>query len=205
MLWAPAEGRPMWEPMRAGQHVSMSASLAGSQHGATADPAQVFTALWAAHHEAVLAYARRRAPADMAGDVATATFAVLWRRIDDPPADPLPWLYAVARRELANRRRAQSRFGAFVARLSGDRGVTGAEVTPDVSGAAMDRSNAIAALRRLRPADRELLMLVAWEGLDPAGAAASLGISLSTFSVRLHRARQRLESELAALNKEEHA
>jgi RNA polymerase sigma-70 factor (ECF subfamily) len=183
----------------------VSASFADSPQRAAADPAQAFTALWAAYHGAVLAYARRRAPADVAGDVATTTFAVLWRRIDDPPAEPLPWLYAVARKELANRRRAQSRFGTFMARLTGDRGASGAEVTPDVSGAAISRSNALAALQRLRPADRELLMLVAWEGLDAAGAAASLGISLPTFSVRLHRARQRLESELAALNKEEHA
>jgi RNA polymerase sigma-70 factor (ECF subfamily) len=185
--------------------VSVSASFADPPARAAPDPAQVFTALWAAYHEAVLAYARRRAPADVAGDVATATFAVLWRRIDDPPADPLPWLYAVARRELANRRRAQSRFSTFMAKLTGDRGMSGAEVTPDISGAAINRSNALAALGRLRPADRELLMLVAWEGLDPATAASSLGITLSTFAVRLHRARQRLESELAALNKEEHA
>jgi RNA polymerase sigma-70 factor (ECF subfamily) len=47
-------------------------------------------------------------------------------------------------------------------------------------------------------------MLIAWEGLSPTEAAASLGVSISTFSVRLHRARQRLESELAAFNQEEH-
>jgi RNA polymerase sigma-70 factor (ECF subfamily) len=60
-------------------------------------------------------------------------------------------------------------------------------------------------LRRLRPDDRELLMLVAWDGLSPAAAARSLGISVPTLTVRLHRARQRLESELAALNKEDRA
>ena len=168
------------------------------------DPAQVFEALWTAHHDSVLAYCRRRAPADMAADATTATFAVLWRRIAVPPADPLPWLYAVARRELANRRRAQSRFGAFLGRLSNDRSVAGAEVATDASIQAMDRSSARTALGRLRPDDRELLMLIAWEGLSPTEAAASLGISIPTFSVRLHRARQRLESELAASNKEEH-
>jgi RNA polymerase sigma-70 factor (ECF subfamily) len=46
-------------------------------------------------------------------------------------------------------------------------------------------------------------MLIAWEGLSPTQAAASLGVSLPTFSVRLHRARRRLQSELAAFNQEE--
>jgi RNA polymerase sigma-70 factor (ECF subfamily) len=181
----------------------MSMPLTDSALRTTPDPAQVFAALWTAHHGSVLAYCRRRAPADMAADAATATFAVLWRRVADAPVDALPWLYAVARRELANRRRAQSRFGVFLGRLSNDRIVTGAEVAPDASSQVMERSSARSALGRLRPDDRELLMLIAWEGLSPTDAAASLGISISTFSVRLHRARQRLESELAAFNKED--
>jgi RNA polymerase sigma-70 factor (ECF subfamily) len=182
----------------------MSMSLTDSGPETAPDPAHVFAALWTAHHDSVLEYCRRRAPADMAADATTATFAVLWRRIADAPANPRPWLYAVARRELANRRRAQSRFAAFLGRLSNDRIVTGAQVTADASSQAMDRSSARTALGRLRPDDRELLMLLAWEGLSPTEAAASLGISLPTLSVRLHRARQRLESELAAFNKEEH-
>jgi RNA polymerase sigma-70 factor (ECF subfamily) len=40
-------------------------------------------------------------------------------------------------------------------------------------------------------------MLVAWDGLDAEAAARSLGISLPTFTVRLHRARRRLEKELS--------
>jgi RNA polymerase sigma-70 factor (ECF subfamily) len=182
----------------------MSLPVTDSEPKMACDPTESFAALWAAHYHAVLGYCCRRAPAEMAGEAATATFAVLWRRIDDLPSDPLPWLYAVARRELANRRRAQSRFRAFVTRLSRDRSISGADVAPDVSSEAMDRSSARDALRRLRPDDRELLMLVAWEGLSPAAAAASLGISDAALTVRLHRARQRLESELAALNTEEH-
>ena len=180
-------------------------SLAASPLGAASDHGPAFTALWTAHHEAVLAYARRRAAADVAADVATATFAVLWRRMDDPPGDPLPWLYAVARRELANQKRTQSRRGAILGRLSRDRGTMGADVAPDAAGTAVDRNNARSALRRLRPGDREVLMLVAWDGLDPPSAAAALGISSSAFAVRLHRARRRLQSELSELNSEESA
>jgi RNA polymerase sigma-70 factor (ECF subfamily) len=53
-----------------------------------------------------------------------------------------------------------------------------------------------AALARLRPMDRELLMLVAWDGLDTPQAAHVLGISPAMFSVRIHRARKRLMKEL---------
>jgi RNA polymerase sigma-70 factor (ECF subfamily) len=181
----------------------MSMPLIASAPGIAPDSAQIFAALWTAHHGSVLAYCRRRAPAEIAGDAATATFGVLWRRIADPPAAPLPWLYGVARRELANRRRAQSRFASFLGRLANDRIATGAEVAAEASSQAMDRFSARTALGRLRPDDRELLMLIAWEGLSPTDAAASLGISIPTFSVRLHRARRRLESELAAFNDEE--
>jgi RNA polymerase sigma-70 factor (ECF subfamily) len=52
---------------------------------------------------------------------------------------------------------------------------------------------------RLRPRDGEVLALVCWEGLDPAQAAATLGIPAATARTRLHRARARMRAELAGL------
>lgn len=54
------------------------------------------------------------------------------------------------------------------------------------------------ALARVRERDRELLMLVAWEGLSHAEVAQALGIRLGTLAVRLHRARQQFAQALAA-------
>jgi RNA polymerase sigma-70 factor (ECF subfamily) len=149
--------------------------------------------LWNAHYGEVLAYARRRAPADVAAEVASAAFTVLWRRIDQPLDDPLPWLYAVTRRELANQRRGEVRRRRLRSRVrrSGDR------FEADVAEGAVEGTVARAALAKLRPADREVLLLVAWEGLDPARAATALGVTPATLAVRLHRARQRLESILS--------
>ena len=48
----------------------------------------------------------------------------------------------------------------------------------------------------LQEKDREALLLIAWEDLTPALAAASLGISSTAFRVRLHRARRRLNELL---------
>ena len=48
----------------------------------------------------------------------------------------------------------------------------------------------------LAESDRELLLLVGWEGLSQAEAATALGISPGAARVRLHRARKRVLSTL---------
>ena len=175
--------------------VSLSASVSPLTPMRSSADAR-FGAIWTDYYPAVLAYARRRAPGDVAADVATAAFAVLWRRIEDPPAEPLPWLYAVARRELANQLRGERRRRALGARLAGRAGRRDRAEVSDAAEGATESLGARAALARMRAADREVLMLVAWEGLDVPQAAAALGITPAAFAVRLHRARRRLESQL---------
>jgi RNA polymerase sigma factor (sigma-70 family) len=132
-------------------------------------------------------YALRRADRETAQDVVAETFTVAWRRLDDVPrSDPLPWLYGVARRVLANQRRSASRLAALRRRLE-------PEGTPAPRVA--DHGLA-AALQHLNEADRELLMLIAWEGLSPTEAAVALGCSGGACRVRLHRARRRLAAAL---------
>ncbi len=53
------------------------------------------------------------------------------------------------------------------------------------------------ALLRLPERDRELLLLVAWEGLGVAEAGAVLGLSTATARKRYSRLRQRTRAELA--------
>ena len=172
---------------------------AASQPVRAADP---FSPFFEAHHAAVSAYLRRRAPADVADELTVTTFEVAWQRWVDVPTDrPLPWLYGVARRLLANQRRSEQRRGRLRSRLAGARHSSGAHPAAgspgtDPAATAVDALVARQALERLRPDDREALMLVAWEGLDAAAAAAALGISPGAFAVRLHRARQRLEELL---------
>ncbi|WP_354697340.1 RNA polymerase sigma factor [Paraconexibacter sp. AEG42_29] len=146
--------------------------------------------LFSAHAQDVLAYARRRTDAASADDVVADVFATAWRRADViPEADPLPWLYAVARRVLANQRRAAGRRAA----LSDVLGVLARTREPPAPHQSLPVLEALAALS---PADRELLMLTAWEGLDAAQVATVLGCSTGAVHTRLHRARRRLEHEL---------
>ena len=152
-----------------------------------------FEALYRAHAGAVLAYARRRADAATADDVVADVFLTAWRRLADVPSDPLPWLIGIARRILANRRRSETRFVALHHRLA-----TAAhpQASDDHWGGLLDETvdNALGALSER---DREILLLVAWDGLEPARAARALGVRPGTFAVRLHRARRRLAKLLA--------
>jgi RNA polymerase sigma-70 factor (ECF subfamily) len=53
------------------------------------------------------------------------------------------------------------------------------------------------AFATLSESDQELLRLIAWDGLGRPEAARVLGIGLTVFSVRLHRARRRLANALS--------
>jgi RNA polymerase sigma-70 factor (ECF subfamily) len=162
----------------------------------------MFEGLFREHYPLVRAYALRRAAPDAAQDVVADTFLVAWRRFEDVPGDPLPWLYATARRVLANQRRSATRSAALHVRLASAAEGAASEAT----GVSTDAAERVAdaellrlALARLSERSREALMLVGWEGLSGARAARAAGCSTATFAVRLHRARARLAAELAAL------
>jgi RNA polymerase sigma-70 factor, ECF subfamily len=140
------------------------------------------------HFRAVSAYALRRTTPAEADDIVAETFLVAWRRIDEVPPDAKPWLLGVARRILANHRRAAGRRQALVERVA-------REPERDGSGPS-SRAPVLQALSRLSERDREALLLVAWEGLSADEAATALGCTGTAFKVRLHRARRRLRTEL---------
>jgi RNA polymerase sigma-70 factor (ECF subfamily) len=148
--------------------------------------------LFEAHHRALLAYAARRCPTlSDAEDVVAEVFLVAWRRLGDVPDGDaaLPWLFGVARKTIGNQRRGLLRRGRLQARLEQ---TAERPATPAPSGT----EPALAALERLSEGDRELLRLVAWEGLSHAEIAAVLGISVNAVAIRLHRARARFEQAL---------
>lgn len=156
-------------------------------------------ALYAAHATAVHAYARRRTDTATAEDVVAETFLVAWRRRERlPTGDPLPWLYATARHVLANQRRGERRRDALTARIAREP-MAGVGAAPAASGVSEEGERLLRALATLRPDDREALLLIAWEELPPARAAAALECSRATFNVRLHRARKRLEAAIERL------
>ena len=157
-----------------------------------------FENLFRANYRAVRAYALRRVRPDVAQDVVAETFLVAWRRLGDVPDDALPWLYGVARRVVANERRSADRRSGLEQRVAT---VATPRRPSDPSESMGDAELLRAALAELSDSDREALMLVAWHGLSGARAASAAGCSRATFAVRLHRARGRLASRLALLER----
>ncbi|GGK95942.1 RNA polymerase sigma factor [Mangrovihabitans endophyticus] len=140
----------------------------------------------------LLRFVERRIPADEAEDVVSMVFLTAWRRFDELPDDTRPWLFAVARNTMANRTRGWLRRRALDIRL------TAAETpqVPDDSAGAAARIDLERAWRSLSAADREVLALVAFDGLTSEQAATVLGCRRSAFAMRLGRARQRLQAAL---------
>ena len=157
---------------------------------------QRFEHLFRENYRPLRDYTLRRAAPDAAQDAVAETFLVAWRRLDDVPEDGLPWLYGVARRVLANQRRSATRGAALERRLAG---ALATAASGDPGETAGEGELVRQALDTLSARSREALLLVAWEGLSPARAARAAGCSSATFAVRLHRARARLATELAAL------
>ena len=143
-----------------------------------------FERIYEEHRGAVRAYVRRRAPESIVEDVVSDVFVVCLRRIDDVPRNALPWLYGVARNTLANERRRR----------------TDVPLAPEVAyePEPVGDSKLAAAFAALSDADREILRLVAWEGLSLRDAAQVLECSPVAARVRYHRAKSRLRAGLDA-------
>lgn len=130
-------------------------------------------------------YLLRRLPRGQAEDAFAETYAQAWTSVTRhrPPAAgrELPWLYGIARH--------------VVARFAAD--TRGRALPPSEPTAAADGAGRrLAALRELTGAEREAVILVAWEGLSYAQAARAAGCTRAALAVRLHRARQRLAGHL---------
>lgn len=156
-----------------------------------------FEALAAEVYEPLQRYIRRRVDVDAVDDIVSETMLTLWRRLDDLPANArLPWTYGVARRQVANHRRAALRHLRLVRR---------AEVEPRPMVISDNPLDAVlhTALAALDEQDRELLNLWAWEQLEPAEIAVVLGLTPNAVSIRLHRAKKKLGENLEIARKNE--
>ncbi|PWJ51193.1 RNA polymerase sigma-70 factor, ECF subfamily [Quadrisphaera granulorum] len=165
------------------------------------DPAERLTRLYREHAPRVLGFLLRRGAADAAPDLLSEVFATAWRRVHDVPEPALPWLLGVARNTLAHHWRSQGQQAALALSAAhaaaGDHRLhRGGDGRADVSDTVAERSAVVTALAGLSDEDREVLLLVGWDGLSSSEAAAVFGCAPGAFAVRLHRARRRLERAL---------
>ena len=187
---------PLWIPRLAGVKDSPGCRTRGGVEAAVdTDAEDRFASLLAAVVEPVRRYLARRTDTATAEDVLSETMLVCWRRLEDvPPGAPVAWTIGVARQCLANARRSEGRRRNLVRRIL-DLERPGEVRGPDaVSGAAHDVVTG--ALAALRAEDAEVLRLWAWEELAPREIALVLGVSANAATVRLHRAKGRLRTQL---------
>ena len=154
-----------------------------------------FTSLYHDTYRMLLAYARRRVDEQTADEVVAEVFLVAWRRRDEVPEDfERAWLFGVARNTILTASRAARRRNALNGKLCN---VARPPAWSDGCNEASDRTDALLpALRSLREEEREILMLVAWEGLSHTEIGEALGISPNAVAIRVHRARKRLADQI---------
>ena len=158
-----------------------------------ADPA-AFEPLVERHTQALYAYLARRLPAladDLLAEVWLAAYA--GRATFDPDRGPARgWLFSIARNTVNNHLRRPA-----VLPLGYESAEDGTWEAVDARLDAQRAAPALRdALRSLPILERELLLMVALDGLSPTEAAAALDIPAGTARSRLHRARARLREQL---------
>jgi len=148
------------------------------------------------HEVAVHGFLARRAGQqaadDLLGEVWVRAFAA--RGGYDPGYDDArPWLYGIARNVL----RAHWRASRDASHMAAEAAVDPWDDVVDRLDSAGKAQVLVSALRALPAAERDVLLLVAWEQLTPAEAAVVLGVPQGTARSRLYRARAALRPVLA--------
>jgi RNA polymerase sigma factor (sigma-70 family) len=149
------------------------------------------------HEIAIHAYLARRTGRQAADDL----LAEVWLRAfaarggyDTGYGDARPWLYGIARNVLREHWRTSS--GEEPAPIGETRVDPWDRIIERLDSA--ERAKAVmSAVRALPAAEREILLLVAWEQLTPAEAAKVLGVPPGTARSRLHRARTTVRQVLS--------
>ena len=154
------------------------------------------------YYRAIHRYVSRRLGPALADDLASETFLTAFDRrkaYDLAYRDARPWLYGIASNLVSRQRRAEQRRYRALARADASGVVEShAERVVGRVDAGSQRARLAAALLEIAPADREVLLLVAWAELSLEEAARALGVPAGTARSRLHRARQKTRAALAA-------
>jgi len=163
-----------------------------------------FAALYDRYAATLHRYAGRRVGGDIADDLVAATFLAAFRarqRYDLARESARPWLFGILTKEIARRHRTEKARFRALERAWSDRPADGLadQVVADVTAQAA-RGALAAALARLSPAERGVLLLVAWGDLRYDEVAQALDIPVGTVRSRLSRARRKVREALGGTN-----
>lgn len=156
-----------------------------------------FAGIFDRHYIAVHRYLARRAPYAQADDLASMTFVVAFeRRLSFRPhsTSARPWLLGIATNLLHERLRVERREQGALVLLSAENPAGHGDRCD--AGDSPDTDRLARALATLDSAQRDVLLLHAWEELSYEEIAVVLDIPLGTVRSRLARARSHLRSRL---------
>ncbi|MFD8157013.1 RNA polymerase sigma factor [Streptomyces malaysiensis] len=136
----------------------------------------------------------------VAEDVMSATYLEAWRRrgsVDAEGGSLRPWLLGITTNVARTHCRSNRRYRAAAAAAAeaGPASMRIPDHAEETAGRVDDRRRidaTLTALGSLKRAEREVLVLCLWEGMEYADAARALGIPLGTVRSRLSRARTKL-------------
>ncbi|MBC7460801.1 MAG: RNA polymerase sigma factor [Thermoleophilia bacterium] len=155
-----------------------------------------FRELYERHVDAITGYLVARVGPDARDDLVTETFATAWSKAGsfDPEATSArPWLFGIATMQVHRHRARERRWQAAILR---EATMAAPQVETDPAQLHAEAGIARAALARLTPAEREMLLLVSVGELRITEAAAAAGIRESAARMRLMRARRELTAFL---------
>lgn len=151
-----------------------------------------FTRTFREHLAPLSRFVARRVAPSQVEDVCSETFLIAFSKRNAAPAGhELAWLYAIGGNVINNLRRKEQTATRLVWALSTPR------FAPSAESLALSDISLAQAWAQLKPAEREVLALVALDGLPVAEVAVTLGLSSNAVSVRLNRARAHLASLLS--------
>lgn len=165
------------------------------------DPA-AFEEFYRAHVDAVQRFiARRVSDPYVAADLTAEVFLAVIDSAESYRPGKAPvgaWLYGIARNVMASHRRRHAREAKVATAIAGRALVDAGDLLrlEERIDAQRQARTLYEAMDRLSESEREVLELVALDGLTSAEAAAALGISQVAARVRLHRARRQMRSAL---------
>ncbi len=172
------------------------------------DAAEAFGRIFDEHYAGIRRYLARRIGEHTADDLAAETFLVAYRDRHryDPARGPVrPWLFGIATNLLRQHWRQEARGYHDNAREDTAREQATDSHDSQVArrvDAERDARLLAAALVRLAPGDRDVLLLSCWGGLDGNEIAAALDIPPGTVRSRLHRARNWLRANVPTTDEE---
>jgi RNA polymerase sigma factor (sigma-70 family) len=158
----------------------------------------VFGELFHRHAPRIHRYVARRAGESIADDVTSETFLIAFERrgrFDRSYDDAGPWLFGIATNLIHRHRIGEARTLRSIERAAHEPATTGGI---DRAGHALDARAEVRgmarALRRLSIADRDCLLLFAWEDFSYEQIAVAMNIPVGTVRSRLNRARRILRA-----------